>query len=537
MAPRRLLSKIGQISHLPTWALLIGYVVFWLELYVVRLPQGRCSWLSWVLWAGVGLVCILNQRGEWARRMIFFKEWILVQNWIYRFLFFAGFILAAAYLGIALYAALLPPHLVQEYDSLNYHLMLPRQHLLRHSFAHIPWSVPDLFLLPLDYALAPFCLATQWPNKWMFFIFLLGILACAYQITMAMSAGSKKHAWAAVLAVMATHMIAIQAGTAMLDVVMLYCFLACVDSLWRGRWVWAAIEGAFFVWSKSFIPLQMGLAGAALLLFVFFLSKRHFTIHELPVLNGRQWKIWGGTFFFSSLLIGLPHVFKSFYYTGTPLYPFAIGHASPMVNHPLSYWQDILHQANALMALKDAYGHGHSWIAFLKHFWLIAVPEKGVNNAFDYPVGLIYLLAIVPFCVHLARSFKSKKIPLLSLWVILFWLSWWFGSQQTRFLLVPIVVMIVTAIAYMPTIGRIFLSLVVVTLGLEVVSLTNAHRHDWGKPAAQMIRAKDQELLALAKENPKEPVFLDYPDVAFASFAVNAYDPTNSVFVFNSIRK
>src|SRR3989338_4436507 len=77
----------------------------------------------------------------------------------------------------SLYAASLPPHLVQESDALNYHYTLPRQHLVLNSFQHITWSSADLFLLPLQFALSPYWFAAGLPNKLPQFIFLIGIIA------------------------------------------------------------------------------------------------------------------------------------------------------------------------------------------------------------------------------------------------------------------------------------------------------------------------------------------------------------------------
>ena len=37
------------LSHLPTFFLTIGYPVYWLELYVFRLGQGRTTPLAWII--------------------------------------------------------------------------------------------------------------------------------------------------------------------------------------------------------------------------------------------------------------------------------------------------------------------------------------------------------------------------------------------------------------------------------------------------------------------------------------------------------
>ena len=58
-----------MILHFPSVLLLIGYVCFWLELYVWRLPGGRTS-LAAFLTAGFFLGGLL-----WRERPWFFKRW------------------------------------------------------------------------------------------------------------------------------------------------------------------------------------------------------------------------------------------------------------------------------------------------------------------------------------------------------------------------------------------------------------------------------------------------------------------------------
>jgi len=167
--------------------------------------------------------------------------------------------------------------------------------------------------------------------------------------------------------------------------------------------------------------------------------------------------------------------------------------------------------------------------AFVKHWWLIAVPEKGVNNAFDYPVGMVYLLVLAPFMWHVVVTLKSKRLPVISAVILVWWLTWWFGSQQSRFLLVPICMMVVIAVASMPKLNRVFMMAVMMTLGLEVISLVNAHRADWGKPYFDVLRGKDKKLVLLNPES-AGTLDVDFPDVAFASLPVNVNND-NSVYV------
>ncbi len=221
-------------------------------------------------------------------------------------------------------------------------------------------------------------------------------------------------------------------------------------------------------------------------------------------------------FTIASLFIGGPFVLKSLYYSGTPLYPFA---AAKVSEEP---FQSLVRASESYVATKNNYGHGISLVAFLKHLWLIAVPEKGVNNSFDYPQGLPYLLFIGPFIYFLFRSLSERKFPLIPLFIALYWLVWWFGSQQTRFLYIPLILMyIVVAPKLKPS--KILMGIMTLALFLNFLSVYRANRRDFGVPYSQMLREKDVSLIEMNKQyrNQGKTIDLPFGDVAFAQFPVN----------------
>lgn len=506
---------IIPISHLPTAMLVIGTFVYWVELFAVNLPGGHTSWLAWGLWAFLG--CVVISQTKFRTQ---FKPSLMLG--------ILG-LLAIIYLAIVFFAALLPPHLVQEFDVINYHYMIPRQHLILQSFAHIPWSVADLFLLPLDYALSPFWLATSLPNKFPQFIFFLGVLALAFQIVY-MQTSRVLTAAIATVAVMALHMVAIQAGTAMLDMVMLYCVLASIHSLMKGRYAIAAIEWAFFFWSKSFIPPMIIVIFIAILVLCSVANRFRFSFENIYAPIFIAWKKMVLIFILATCVIALPHLVKSMYYTGTVLYPFGLNKNLVSITYEPERWQWIVKRTQDSLGMKDAYGYGRSVLDFIKHFWLIAVPEKGVNNAFDYPVGLVYLLVIGPFVLSFINGIRARKVPLLSCFIIIWWVLWFMGSQQTRFLLIPMCLMIVVAFVYLTNVSRLLIALLMGCILLEIFSLRNAHQADWGKSSIEVLRPKDQDLLFNPRYK-KDNIILAEPDVAFANFKANVYS-TDSIFVF-----
>ena len=90
-------------------------------------------------------------------------------------------------------------------------------------------------------------------------------------------------------------------------------------------------------------------------------------------------------------MIGGPFLVKSFIYSGTPLFPFAVGIIEPLEN--TNFEPDaIANSAQRYLRAKDAYGYGRNLKDFLLLPWRLSVPDAGVNNKFDYPAGLPVLL-------------------------------------------------------------------------------------------------------------------------------------------------
>ncbi len=198
MAIHRSLGKITTtLSHLPTWFFIIGYPLFWLDLYTHSARHGVTSELSWVLFGCAALLCLSAAVGggqNYFKRLNFF--WSSLDR-VEKLFWSAGFGIALLILGIVVLASLKPIHLIQESDCLQYHYALPRQHLILGSFAHIPWAADDLFLLPMDFALAPFWFATVLPNKIPQLIIFFGLISVAVRLTSALA--TERRPWAEVL--------------------------------------------------------------------------------------------------------------------------------------------------------------------------------------------------------------------------------------------------------------------------------------------------------------------------------------------------
>ncbi|PIW64371.1 MAG: hypothetical protein COW13_00915, partial [Candidatus Omnitrophica bacterium CG12_big_fil_rev_8_21_14_0_65_50_5] len=403
---------------LPTFLLICGLPVYWIELYFLNTGRGQTSFLAWLAFAALAAVILLKRPPDSADAISPQTFFNLLKERSTRYFVGLGILLAGIIVTVGLRASFFPPHLSQETDFINYHIMLPRQHLIQGSFDFIRWSVADLFLIPLDYAVAPFSLATQLPNKWPFFIFFIGLILMALSLTYQFSRKNALSVMLVLFAVLGSHNIGIQIGAAMFDLMMCYLFLAALDSLLNQRWVLFSVEAAFYFWSKSFLPVQIGLIIVCMVLIYYVLrwfkltgvywDFQNLVAQSWIVQLKRQGKMIAGIFLVSSCVIAGPFLVKTLAHAGTPLYPFAVGSLNRPIDPVSGHWRSLLRNAEYMVHdVKDDYGHGRSPVDFLKHFWLIAVPEKDVNNAFDYPLGLVYLLVLGLFLRNVFLSLRK----------------------------------------------------------------------------------------------------------------------------------
>jgi len=534
------------LSHLPTLLLVIGYPIYWLELYVFRAGHGKATPLAWIVFSVFAFIVFYRNQSRQASGAFSFRAWFSQELFSVKLLLVSIGIAGGVILLCAFYASLLPPHLVQEFDVLNYHITLPRQHLLRGSFSHISWSIADLFFLPIDFALAPFWLATLLPNKLPQLFFSLGLLSVCGRLAWRFSGGKIWPSILLILAVLGSHNIGIQLGTGMLDIVVCYLFLAALDSF-LGQAIWVGvIELSFYVWSKPLIPVQFfatlvifGLVW--LLLWAFGIRKNIWAASGEKIKefsgNTRSALTKGiGLFIIFSLLVAGPFIFKSLRYSGTPIFPLGTSVFRTLsIPQSSERWAELELKSTQLLATKDQYGSGRNILEFVRHFWLVAVPEKGVNNRYDYPLGLMYLLFLGPFLFYFFSSLRQKILPLLSLWVVVSWGIWWFSSQQTRFLFIPLILIYLVVVLSIRAPSRVLLGVMLGAILLVSASVYRANKQDMGRWGEEVLRARDKELVILGKSNqPAGGIKLSFYDVAYATFPVEVVD-IDSPFVLKTI--
>jgi hypothetical protein len=524
-------------AHWPTVLLILGYPVYWLELYVFKIGGGRTTLLASILFLIFCICAIIVHRRSYISTFQNLKSKFLQQEKTIQLYFLGGGILVFSVLLCTFYASLLPPHLIQESDALNYHITLPRQHLILGSFKHIPWAADDLFLLPIDFALAPFWLVTTLPNKFPQYLFFLGLVFVAIVLLKHFSEATLPRQILLVFAIFGSHHIGIQMGTAMLDLVISYLLLAALDSFLSGRIFLSIIEFTFFFWSKSFFPpFVVGIVIVLLLLTRIFkkLGISHFTWGFGEMIKSdvqqrylKQLKKMILVFILLSTVTAGPFVIKSTHYAGTPLYPFAPGMVllNKHIDKASTAWQSLTNASQKWVTeIKDSYGYGRSPLIFLKHFWLIAVPDEGVNNKYDYPLGLVYLLLVGPFVGLFINALKTKRLPIIPIFIVIYWLFWWMGSQQSRLLYIPVLLMLIVTFSELKVHSKALMTAFMIALIFNALSIFRAHRHDFGQSHIEVLREKDVGLLEMNKEYLRRKgrgmIDLDYHDAAFAQFPV-----------------
>ncbi|MBF0489607.1 MAG: hypothetical protein HQL15_03180 [Candidatus Omnitrophica bacterium] len=482
--------------------------------------------MAWVLFLFV-FVSILGQ--SWG---VFKAGWSQLRSFglslglFEKFLWLSGFILVGVILIIIILAGMQPIHLTQETDCMQYHYALPRQHLILGSFAHIPWAADDLFLLPLDFSLSPFWFATEFPNKIPQLIVMFGLIAVLIRLAFSLRGAIRYgNLILIVFAVLGSRGLGIQMGTGMLDLVVAYLFFASLDSFRQGQWGMGAVEFTFFFWSKPLLPLQV--LFVLLLLGMALVMARYFKWPMIEEFKIQHWQKGLCLFVVLSVFVAGPFIMKSIYYAATPLFPIEpgmLGNKAAIQSNPQA-WMSLQKASFIWMhGVKDNYGHGRGIIAFIKHWWLLAVPEKGVNNSFDYPMGLSYLLFIGPFLFYLVRDFMGRKVSVGS-WVVIFlWMLWWLSTQQARFLYIPILMVFLLVSVRLAKPSRSLLIGLMVALLMQVVSLLGAHRKDIFHPSWDVLREQDRRLVEMSRayQRDSKKGYIDCPshEVAYAQFPV-----------------
>ncbi len=329
---------------------------------------------------------------------------------------------------LAGYEAHFPPHWPQEGDAINYHMALPRQHLFWGSLEHLPWSVADLWPMALQFGFASVWFMSSTINKWPQ---LFGAL-WAFGLMLALGrpkAGHSFSGWIPALALFTTHGVMVQLGMAMLDLANLYLLLAAWHAAVHRRPFWWAVHVALYAATKAFHPAQASILVIAIV--------GYMTIFERGALVANRRLMAKGALLSTAIfaVFMTRSVSVSIERAGTPLHPFAVCKVIAVVKCEGRSGEAVRLSASTQIASAYSYGNGRHLGAFFRHLWRVAVPAVGmVNNEYDYPLGLTWLLVLVFFAMSVPEWIRFKKVSPELVIAAVVWFLWWYSSQQSRWL-------------------------------------------------------------------------------------------------------
>jgi hypothetical protein len=410
------------LAYWPTVLWLLGFLEFWVQLGSLPLPLGISVWAA----VALAVACVVRKREALERNLQAIQREILQAPLLFKLLL----LLCCGLMLVGLLESRHPPHLIQEGDVMVYHVAIPRQHLLFRTAGHIPWSVADLFPMALQWGFAPAWLMNDTVTKWPQAAAALWLTALMIGLGRS-TAGHDRPAylgWIPGLAALSSHGIMVQLGTAMMDLPILYCAVAAWHALRRRRIVWAALHLALFATAKSFSPFQTILVfGIALIVMLASRSARpaealHLTVRPALLCLG-----------FSILLLARSAV-VGMRVAGTPLFPFFVcmDASAPGCAGPAE--ENIRESARQHLGTRDVYGNGRGLKALISHVWRVAVPTQGVNNEYDYPLGLPWLIGVLLLIISLVGGIRERRVTAECAVALAFWVVWWAGSHQSRWL-------------------------------------------------------------------------------------------------------
>ena len=143
----------------------------------------------------------------------------------------------------------------------------------------------------------------------------------------------------------------------------------------------------------------------------------------------------------------LPHLYRTYYYTGDPFFPVIASQTKTECRHPEAFkvrlCEDNDLEAKWQFKVTNLYGWGHDVAGFFKNWLFLAIPARPLarqgfffgQNKNDYPIGIFWYFTWLLIIYVMFRRPKNRKAALLALGMALsFYAIWFLGSQQSRWL-------------------------------------------------------------------------------------------------------
>lgn len=332
---------------------------------------------------------------------------------------------------IVLIPALAPPS-GSDWDSLAYHLAIPKLYLQHGGFYYIDYSSHSNFPFLVEMLYTP-ALSMNNPAGAKMVHYLYGVLLVLAVVMLTRKHFNPKAAPLAALAVASMPIVLWEATTAYIDLATaLYTVIAVnfllnyLDNEDRKSLVGCAIAVGFAASTKmtalALIPL----------LIIWLLIDRYAAVRRI------EWKR-ALMFVGIALLVCSPWYIKTLIYTGNPVYPFFYSIFGG------KDWTSELAQNYTM--LQGRFGMGHNLGSFLMLPWNLTFHSDRFYDTPGLFIGPIFLVAVP---LLLVTRYNSRKLVGLTLFFLAQIILWFVLTQQSRYLIpsFAILAVIITAIAY-----------------------------------------------------------------------------------------
>ncbi len=341
--------------------------------------------------------------------------------------------------------SLKPIHLPQETDVLTYHLFLPLQHLAAHSLNPISWYWQEMNPMVIQWSMTPLFLIF-WPPIKLGAFCLQVVLSCQIYLIGRLLNLSQTDAIFALGCWVLTQCVYLQLGTAMFDHVNLYFITSVIIVLillFRYKYSWRHLGttrimkwGGDLLFCIAGLSVAYGVSTKNLSVMVFLLTTIPF-IFIFPKLKSlRVYRISQITLILTLLaavIVLVPCWLRIWRYCGNPMFPIIVGN---WLVEPVVSTEDLLQLREQFGKWFRGYGFGQTWKNFLITPFALGFSGNGINNRFDYPLGVppyFCVLGLAMFAVLPKRKMYFDIKPIF-VSMALIYISWWFICQQTRFL-------------------------------------------------------------------------------------------------------
>jgi hypothetical protein len=281
----------------------LGFGVLSLVWLLAGILGGFSTWIAWMFFLS-GLVFFRKSALSWLQEMLNFLGQLKPSGGLEKTIFIGGLIL----LGIQLLTALSPP---TSWDSLMYHLELPRQYLTQGKFHFVAenyyWGQTQLTEILYTWCRSLFSWETGTTLNWfMLILFLMGVFGAVQRY-------SRSGAWVSIAALLAGETFRLSMGSGYVDGVSALFGYA----IWILAFDWITEKDDR---SSIWIGVLFGLALWVKITNLILLPVLLISLLVINLWNSRAW--WKGL---RSLLVGilifLPWLILLWIYTGNPFYP------------------------------------------------------------------------------------------------------------------------------------------------------------------------------------------------------------------------